>query len=137
MLQSQSHRRPVFIEVGYGNEFRPLDNHDGLDVLKCKTVHGVLKEVIVFALIDHLVRLVMGQAARRQHVAIKRISCIAAMRWLASAHNDECLPALVISPHRPGCYEPRVQKRRPKPYSLMTKPRHVLRKSLVNQVKED
>jgi hypothetical protein len=105
-----------------------------LDVLKCKTVHGVLKELTVFALIYNLIRLVMIQAARRQHVAIERISFIDAMRWLASAQDDEPLPALVVNPHRPNRYEPRVRKRRPKPYPLMTKPRHELRKSLVNKI---
>jgi hypothetical protein len=54
----------------------------GLDVLKCKTVDGVLKELIVFALIYNLVRLVMAQAARRQQVLIDRISFIDAVRWL-------------------------------------------------------
>jgi hypothetical protein len=58
---------------------------------------------------------------------------IDAMRWLASAQDDEPLPALVVNPHRPNRYEPRVRKRRPKPYPLMTKPRHQLRNLLVNQ----
>jgi hypothetical protein len=105
----------------------------GLDVLKCKTVNGVLKELMVFALIYNLIRLVMVQAARRQQVAVERISFIDAMRWLASAQDDEPLPTLVVNPHRPGRYEPRVRKRRPKPYALMTKPRHQLRKLLVNK----
>jgi hypothetical protein len=105
----------------------------GLDVLKCKTVNGVLKELTVFALIYNFIRLVMVQAARRQQVAIERLSCIDAMRWLASAHADEPLPTLVVNPHRPGRYEPRVRKRRPKPYPLMTKPRHQLRKPLINK----
>jgi hypothetical protein len=105
----------------------------GLDVLKCKTVNGVLKELTVFALIYNLIRLVMVQAAPRQQVAIERISFIDAMRWLASAQDDEPLPALVVNPHRPNRYEPRVRKRRPKPYPLMTKPRHQLRNLLVNQ----
>jgi hypothetical protein len=39
----------------------------------------VLKELLVFALIDHLVRLVMGQAAQRQYVDIDRISSIDAL----------------------------------------------------------
>ena len=62
----------------------------GLDVLKCKTVDGVLKELIVFALIYNLVRLVMGQAARRQHVDIDRISFIdaAAMAGRRTRRRD-------------------------------------------------
>jgi hypothetical protein len=72
-------------------------------------------------------------AARRQQVAIERISFIDAMRWLASAQDNEPLPALVVNPHRLNRYEPRVRKRRPKPYLPMTKPRHQLRRLLVNQ----
>jgi hypothetical protein len=91
----------------------------GLDVLKCKTVDGVLKELIVFALTYNLVRLVMGHATRRQHVDIDRISFIDAARWLAAARDDASLPTLVVNPHRPYRYEPRVRKRRPKQYPLM------------------
>ena len=104
----------------------------GLDVLKCQTVDGVLKELMVFALIYNLVRLVMGQAAQRQHVAIDRISFIDALRWLATARDNELLITLVVNPHRPYRYEPRVRKRRPKPYPLMQNTRLELRKSLVN-----
>ena len=75
----------------------------------------------------------MGQAARRQQVAIDRISFIDALRWLTSAQDDEPLPALVVNPHRPYRYEPRVRKRRPKPYPLMTKPRQELRNLLANK----
>ena len=122
-----------FARWGIETNFGHLKTTMGLDVLKCKTVNGVLKELIVFALIYNLIRLVMGQAAQRQQVATERISFIDAMRWLASAQDDEPLPALVINPHRPYRYEPRVRKRRPKQYPLMTKPRQVLRRSLVNK----
>jgi hypothetical protein len=70
-------------------------------------------------------------------VAIERISLIDAMRGLAFAQADEPLPTLVVNPHRPNRYEPRVRKRRPKPYPLMPKPRHQLRKSLVNKIDTD
>jgi hypothetical protein len=91
----------------------------GLEVLKGKTVDGVLKELSVFALIDILVRVVMAQAARRQQVAIDRISFVDAARWLASARDEEALPWLVIHPHRSSRYEPRLRQRRPKQYPLM------------------
>jgi len=106
----------------------------GLDVLKCKTVDGVLKELMVFALIYNLVRLVMGQAAQRQHVAIDRISFIDALRWLAAARDNELLITLVVNLPRPYRDEPRVRKRRPKQYPLMQNTRIELRKSLVNNV---
>ena len=86
---------------GIATNFAHFKTTMGLDVLKCKTVHGILKALIVFALIDNVVRLVMGQAARRQRVCLERISFIDALRWLASAQDDELLPALVVNPHRP------------------------------------
>jgi hypothetical protein len=117
---------------GIETNFAHLKTTLGLDVLKCKTVDGVLKELIVFALIYNLVRLVMGQAARRQQVTIDRISFVDAARWLAAVRDDEALPPLIINPHRPYRYEPRVRKRRPKQYPLMQKTRHALRESLAN-----
>jgi hypothetical protein len=122
---------------GVETNFAHLKTTMGLDVLQCKTVDGVLKELIVFALIYNFVRLVMRQAARHQHVAIDRISFIDAARWLAAARDDESLSVLVVNPHRPSRYEPRVRKRRPKQYPLMQKPRHVLRKALANQIDTD
>ena len=122
-----------FARWGIETNFAHLKTTMGLDVLKCKTVNGVLKELIVLALIYNLVRLVMGQAARRQQVAIERISFIDALRWLTAAQDHEALPPLVVNPHRPGRYEPRVRKRRPKQFPLMTQPRQTLRKSLVNK----
>ena len=98
---------------GIETNFAHLTTTLGLDVLKCKTVDGVLKELLVFALIYTVVRLVMGQAARRQQVPIDRISFIDAARWLAAACDDEALPPLLGNPHRPYRYEPRVRKRRP------------------------
>jgi hypothetical protein len=109
----------------------------GLAVLKCKTVDGVLKELMVFALIYNLVRLVMGQAAQRQHVDMERISFLDALRWLAAARDGEMLITLVVNPHRPYRYEPRVRKRRPKQYPLMQTPRLELRKSLVKNIDMD
>lgn len=116
---------------GIETNFAHLKTTMGLDVLKCQRLEGVLKELTVFALIYNLVRLVMGQAARRQQVAAERISFIDAMRWLALAQDDEPLPVLVVNPDRPNRFEPRVRKRRPKQYPLMTKPRPMLRNSLI------
>jgi hypothetical protein len=122
---------------GIETNFAHLKTTMGLDVLKCKTVDGVLKELIVFALIYNLVRLVMAQAAQRQQVDIDRISFIDAARWLAAAHDEESLPWLVTNPHRPYRYEPRVRKRRPKQYPLMQNTRLALRKVLANKTDMD
>ena len=120
----------------YGTRWRVEENLKSLkqtmkmDVLKCKTVDGVLKELTVYAMAYNLVRVAMGQAAVRQGVEPDRVSFIDALRWLTGAEEGEEMPELVINPSRPGRYEPRVKKRRPKRYHLMRKPRAVLRKLL-------
>jgi hypothetical protein len=103
----------------------------GLNVLHCETVAGVLKELMMFALIYNLVRLVMCAAAERQGVAVQRISFIDALRWLAQARTGDLLPTLQLVPHRPHRVEPRAIKRRPKPYDLLIRPRHELRQALL------
>lgn len=102
-----------------------------LDVLRCKTVAGVHKELLMIALAYNLVRLVMLRAADTQQVSVHRISFIDALRWLCQFREGEELSPLVIRPHRPGRHEPRVRKRRPKQYPLMKQPRAALRKALL------
>ena len=102
----------------------------GLDVLRCTTVEGVLKELTLCVLIYNLVRQVMCEAARRQDVAPDRISFIDAWRWLRYARPGDPLPRLIVNPQRPGRVEPRVRKRRPKEFPLMKRPRAVFRNAL-------
>jgi hypothetical protein len=102
-------------------------------VLHCKTVPGVLKELAVFAIVDHLVRIVMCQSAARQHLAVERISFLDALRWLSASSTDMPLVALIVNPRRPHRVEPRVKKRRPKSFPLMIKPRQELRQQSVQQ----
>lgn len=104
-----------------------------MDVLKCKTYEGVLKELTVYAIVYNLVRVVMMEAARRQGADVERISFVDALHWLTRARPGDELPKLVVNPDRPGRYEPRVRKRRPKQYPLMTRPRSELRKDLQAQ----
>lgn len=113
--------------------FRSLKTTMKMDVLKCQTVDGVLKELHVFALIYNLVRQVMLTAAAQQRVAVGRISFIDALRWLQTAAADAPLGKLVINPARPNRQEPRVRKRRPKEHPLMNKPRRQLKKELARQ----
>jgi hypothetical protein len=104
-----------------------------MEVLHSQTVDGVLKELMIFAIAYNLVRLVMLEAARRQGVPLNRISFVDALRWLRMAKPGTPLPKLVVNPHRPHRFEPRVVKRRPKQYSLMTQPRAKLRKGLAGK----
>ena len=104
-----------------------------MDVLRCQTVRGVLKELTMFLLVYNLVRMTMLEAARRQDVAVDRISFVDALRWLATAEVGDELPTLVVNPLRRGRAEPRVRKRRPKAYKLMTRPREELRNALLRE----
>ena len=86
----------------------------GMEVLHCKSVEGVLKELHMFAIAYNLVRLVMLEASRHQKVPLERISFIDGLRWLRDAESDTVLSALVVNPARPHRIEPRVLKRRMK-----------------------
>jgi hypothetical protein len=112
---------------------RHLKQTMGMDVLRCTTVEGVLKELAVFAVVYNLVRRVMAAAAQRQKVAIDRISFIDAWRWLQEAEPMSALTDLVVNPARPGRCEPRVRKRRPKHFPVMKKPRATLRQALLGK----
>jgi hypothetical protein len=101
-----------------------------MDVLKCMTVDGVLKELTMYALAYNLVRVTMCAAAGRQDVAPDRVSFIDALRWLRGAEAGEEMPELVVNPLRPGRSERRCKKRRPKQFDLMRVPRAELRKRL-------
>lgn len=109
--------------------FRHLKQTMKMDHLKCKTPDGVMKELLVFTLVYNLVRTAMCAAAGNV-VDPNRVSFIDAARWLMSVNavksppGDGCFPPdLIINPPRPGRWNPRVLKRRIKPYDLMTKPR--------------
>ena len=102
-----------------------------MDELHCKTVKGVHQEPLLFALIYNLVRLVMLHAAHLQHVAIERLSFVDALRWLAAPLTPVPLTHLLVNPFRSGRLEPRVEKRRPKKFPFMTKPRAFLRQELI------
>jgi hypothetical protein len=104
-----------------------------MDVLHCKTVPGVLKELTIFAIVYNLVRIVMWHSAILQHITVERISFLDALRWLSAPSTGMPLIALIVNPARPYRVEPRVKKRRSKSFPLMVKPRQELRRQLVQQ----
>jgi hypothetical protein len=87
----------------------------------------------------------MQEAAQRHHVELGRMSfkgSLDAMRHFADTIHaatgkprrqtqlyDELLAVIASDqlPLRPDRNEPRARKRRPKPYQLLTKPRHKMR----------
>ena len=101
-----------------------------MDILRGKTPEMVRKEIWVHLLAYNLIRKVMVQAARRHHKKPRQLSfklalqCIEAFRQsglLASgnAHAYENLLLAIASKevgNRPGRWEPRAVKRRPKPF---------------------
>jgi Transposase DDE domain len=104
-----------------------------MDVLRCESEEGVLKELTVFTLVYNLVRAVMGVAAQRQAVAVERISFVDALRWLTTAQAGTPLPDLIVNPQRAGRVEPRSVKRRRKPYPHFKCSRQELRNRLLNK----
>lgn len=100
-----------------------------MDVLRCTTLVGVMKELLMFVVAYNLVRRVMVEAGQRQQVEPNRISFSDALRWLRHAEAGDVLPRLKVNPERPGRIEPRARKRRPKNYRLFNRPRAVLRQA--------
>lgn len=116
-----------------------------MDVLRCHTPAMVRKEIWAHLLAYNLIRTVIAQAAMAHNKQPRQISFTRAMRTLEAfratlAHVPASrLPGLyetmlkAIASHeignRPDRLEPRQRKRRPKPYPVMTKPRHQARKA--------
>lgn len=122
--------------------FRDIKISMGMDVLRCKTPDMILKEMCMHAIAYNLIRLLMKNAADQYGEYLDRLSfkgTVDTLReWggtLESVSQQprryrETLNQLLriiaedTNPHRPDRAEPRVRKRRPKNYRLMTRPRH-------------
>ena len=125
---------------------RHLKTTLGMDVLRFKTPSMVRKEIYVYLLAYNLLRSLMWLAGTTYSTPPLRLSLQGTRHHLnnfipqlLAAASTQCLPVYrtllkVIAhkavPERPGRSEPRVRKRRPKAYPLMTKPRHELREQL-------
>lgn len=121
--------------------FREIKIHLHMDVLRCLSPHMIERELRMHFIAYNLIRCVMQKAALTHDVDLCRLSfkgCLDTVRHFAnatcatvdkprtiSALLDEMLLAIACDPlpHRPGRSEPRVKKRRPKNYRLLTKPR--------------
>lgn len=110
--------------------FRHIKQTMRMDVLRCKSVDGVQKELWMFAIVYNLVRAIMVAAAKRQGVTPDRISFIDVLRWLMLRRDGDEMPRFVVNRLRPGRHQPRAVKRRPKSYKLLTIPRSDARKAL-------
>jgi hypothetical protein len=111
----------------------PLKTTMKRDVLHGQTVPGVHQALLVFAILSHLVRLVMLPSAKQPQVGVARISLLETLRWLGAPTTGVPVEALFVNPVRPNRVEPRVNKRRPKAFPFMTKPRRTWRQALMQQ----
>lgn len=103
--------------------FRYLKTTLGMDILHCKSVSGVLKEIYAFAIVYNLVRIAMLHEALSQGIPINRVSFIDTLRALSSGGSYRFI-LLIVNPLRPNRKHPRAVKRRPKQFPLLNKPRH-------------
>jgi len=131
-----------FRRWGIELHFREIKIHLNMDVLRCLSPAMIERELRMHFIAYNLIRSVMQKAALTHDVDLGRISfkgCLDTVRQFAnatcgaedkprtlSALIDEMLLAIArdLVPLRPGRSEPRVKKRRPKNYRLLTKPRH-------------
>lgn len=104
--------------------FNHLKTTMKMNVLKCRTIDGVMKELAVYLIIYNLARQLMLRWARGNGVDVRRVSFIDTLRLLTvRAMGLDGVEELIVNPLRPGRSSPRVVRRRPKKYSLMTQPR--------------
>ena len=121
---------------------RDLKTTLGMEVLRCKTPDMAEKELLAYLVAHNLIRCVMAEAVARapEPVDLARVSfkgSVDALRQysaaIAQARNrkmrcqlwEDLLRNLVrdLVRQRPQRTEPRVVKRRPKPYPLLNQPR--------------
>ena len=121
-------------------DFRHLKTTMQMEVLRCKKPTMVRKEIWAHLLAYNLIRSVMWAAARPGAVRPRHLSVKGTMQHVLSFREAPALSALddlllklvgqQIVPYRPDRIEPRVRKRRPKNYPLMTRPRSELKAAL-------
>jgi hypothetical protein len=121
--------------------FREIKIWLNMDVLRCLSPHMIEREVRMHFIAYNLVRSVMQKASLIHDVDLARVSFKGALDTLRQFANacsgfeakprtisaliDEMLRAIARDPvpSRPARTEPRVKKRRPKNYRLLTMPR--------------
>ena len=117
-------------------DFRNIKTTMGMETLSCKTPEMNEKEIWVHFLAYNLIRLLMAQSALLADILPRQLSFKHTLQcWLAwnqqsvfidIGTSEELLFILIAQRrvgNRSGRIEPRAVKRRPKSFSLLTKPR--------------
>jgi Transposase DDE domain len=138
LLDPQAYPKPELAELYRRRwqvelNFRHMKITMKMDVLRCRTVEGVMKELTMFTLAYNLIASVRIESASRQSVALDRIGFVDAIRWLTNPQPGGEVGQILVNPSRPDRVEPRVRKRRPKQFPLMKEPREVLRNRLLRK----
>jgi len=131
-------------------DIRSIKSNLNLDHVRCKSPEMVRRELWTTILGYNLIRSTAAAAAMLHRVKPRQISFTSTVqfvlqewKYLAQGNlSPEKLNAFILvmlksiaacrTANRPGRIEPRVLKKRPKPYKRMTKPRAVLKKELMN-----
>jgi hypothetical protein len=124
-------------------DLRNIKTTLGMEMMSCRTPAMVQKEIWVYLLGYNLIRLLMAQAATLADILPRQLSFKHTLRiWIAwrqnsdGGYDDNMIAGLFILiaqqrvGNRPGRIEPRAIKRRPKPFPLLTKPRHQAREEI-------
>jgi hypothetical protein len=119
-----------------------------MDRLRTQTPARVRAELAMFLVGYNLIRTVMFDATKVGEVRLEQLSFKSALMrfglWCAGLRHSTRIRVWLLgyrallsdlardlNADRPGRYEPRVVKRRPKPFPRMQQPRQVLRRQLV------
>lgn len=124
-------------------DLRNIKTTLGMEVVSCRTPEMVEKEIWIYLLAYNLIRLLMAQAALLSNVPARQLSFKHTLQlwvtWLqigSGCYGDDQLEKLFLLiaqqkvGKRPGRIEPRVVKRRPKPFKLLTIPRALAREDV-------
>ena len=122
-------------------DIRSIKSTMQMDILRCKTPDMVHKEIWTHLLAYNLLRTVMAVAANENDIEPRKVSFKGAKQALTAfapkieaARPEDRAPLIdamltTIAYHRvgnrPGRWEPRARKRRPKPAARLTQPRHI------------
>jgi len=140
-IPAADHADLYFRRCGIELHFREIKIALNMDILRCLSPAMIERELRMHFIAYNLIRCLMQKAALAHDVDLRRVSFKGALDTLRQFANatagvedkpriisaivEEMLRAIArdLNPLRTGRSEPRVRKRRPKNYRLMTKPR--------------
>ena len=121
-------------------DLRSIKTHMGMEMLRCKSPNMVEKEIAIYFLAYNLIRASLARAAKQFAKIPRLLSFKSALQLFTQAStplgflsgkalhsfSQAILKAMASTPiaQQKRKKQPRAIKRRPKPYPLLTAPRH-------------